>query len=181
MTSTAFGRWLRAANPLGYPRGMAEAQRAAKMGAVALVLDAIVSAITAVWQAQNPGVFQQYMRAEMERQNPPAEQLALQEAFLGYLMPSILVMSALVIAVSLVLAWVQWRRMTRAIPIISLVFIAYSVTTSAVVLAMRGEAAPDIWPWSLLALGWGKTLLTTALWVAALKGSVALHRLNQQR
>lgn len=181
MTSTAIGRWLRAANPIGHPRGMAEAQRAAKMGAVALVIDAVVGAVGSVWHWRNPGPFQQFLMAEMERQNMAAEQVAMQEVMISYLMPMMPIAVAVILTVYLALAWVQWRQMTRALPIIFLSLLAYGMVHSAIMLSLRGEGLPVILPLPLLALTWGAMLLTTALWIAALKGSVALRSLKQQK
>lgn len=181
MTSTSFGRWLRAANPLTEPRGMAEAQRAARMGGLALLIEAVAGSVGLYWRWQNPSQFQEYLAEALRAQNLPAAQLAVQEAMLPYMLTMTTVFEAILLGLYVVLAWVQWRWMTRAIPIIFLVLIAFTMASGALMLAIQGSAPPEIWPLAISVLTWASRLTFIALMIAALKGSVALHRLRLER
>lgn len=167
------GAWLRAANPFRAPRDMAEAQRASRMGAAALIIYAVHPTIYAIRLALEPGQVARAMAAYM-----PAGELDVQDIEMGLiwvssLTPWIVGASLLIVALLLVLARIQWRRMTRAIPIILLAFVAYRLVSWAAPLA-------DI------ALGKGQMglmgavdvvsfVLSVPLILSACRGAILLH------
>ncbi len=148
--------WLRAANPFNRPRAMAEAQRAARTASFALILSAASSLASAGLMAMHP-------------------------EWMATIMPWAMVGGMVVtVAICLVLAWVQWKFMTRAIPIILLILIAYSAVTGLVGLSTgqyHGMAPGFV---TISVLTWAIQLVCGVLYVAALRGALVLHHLKQE-
>lgn len=178
--NTVIDRWLRAANPFSAHRGMAEAQRAARVGAIGILLSLIVGSGAMVWMIMEPDRFNAALIVEYQRMGLTAEQLAMQQAVIDPLLPMLL-WFGLVVSVLLygALAWAQWRYMTRAIPLILLALAAYGVLMNVVML-VTGTTPPFGMAPPIQATGWVAEGITALLYVASLRGAVALHKLRQQ-
>lgn len=180
MAESRAALWLRAVNPFVEPRGMAEAQRAAR----ALWLGLLVSGVPGVvasWWMMNSDYLAQTMAAQNSAMGLDAEQLAMQEAMMDAIMPFAMG-AGIVFTVVLyaVLGWAQWRYMTRAIPIVLLVLAAYGAISNVVVHLVPQYAAPDM-PVGLTLTTWAAFAVSTGMYVASLKGAALLHRLRDMR
>ena len=168
--------WLRAANPFTPPRGMIEAQRAARVGAVALgmgVLQLLVGLLSMPKAADLTRVL-----LEKQGQAVTETQLALQEAIVG-MMPMATLVFTLVFAVGyVVLAVVQWRRLTWVIPAIMLAFIGYGILSGFGALLQFGAVIEWEFAYSS-ALMWLVNLVTIALYAAAFRGGRMLEKLKR--
>lgn len=177
-------KWLRAMNPLMKPRGMAEAQWAAQSFAFALVISFCVSIPGSIWLASNPTWMGDLLRQQYEAQGLPAEEVEMATALLGYIMPvSMMVGIIFMGALMGVLAWVQWRKMTRAIPAIWLAYTAYGV-----VMSIAGQAlgyspvgvVPPLFPTWITAVSSLGTAVVILVGIASLRGAIMLHRLRRE-
>lgn len=170
------GAWLRAANPFQAAQSMAEAQRAARMGAVVLVIQALHSAIHAARLALDPGRLARTMEPYMA-EGLNGSDLEVGLAWVRSLTPFILGVSLFGIVLWLILARVQWRRMTRTIPAILLALAAYRLT-SLVQAGMAG--APDKLDIGLMgAVGLLVFVLCAPLILSACRGAIVLHKLKR--
>ena len=110
-----------------------------------------------------------------------SDEMQAQQTMMATIMPWAMVGGMVAtVAICLVLAWVQWKFMTRAIPIILLILIAYSAVTGLVGLS-TGQyhgMAPGFVTMSVLT--WAIQLVCGVLYVAALRGALVLHRLKQE-
>lgn len=79
--------------------------------------------------------------------------------------------------VTLALVWIQWRQMTRAIPIVLLAWTAYSVLSALVGLVIQ---MPQILPVAYTAVAWSGSVVATVLYAASFRSASALQRLKQQ-
>lgn len=167
--------WLRAANPFTPPRGMAEAQRAARVGAVALAISAVQGVAGLPMMSEE--MAQSTNLATQVRGGSTADQ-ALVEGMMTAMAP---VMMAAVVAFSilyLVLAVVQWRRMTWVIPAIMLALLGYNLLGAVNAFVMLGPAMGQLL--SLISVvQWGLMLATGLVYVAALRGGRMLEQLKR--
>ena len=173
-------KWLRAMNPLMKPRGMAEAQWAAQTMAFALALSFLGGIPGSVWLAMNPGWFID-VGMQQGAGDPSAENFEAIRPFLETLMPIGFAVSFAVTGVFYaVLAWVQWRQMTRWIPIVWLAFFTYGLM---MMLVQRGTGAPQViqigpaWMWGL---SQACSVAATVIALASLRGAIMLHRLRRE-
>ncbi|MNE34278.1 hypothetical protein D3C80_1279950 [compost metagenome] len=169
--------WLRAANPFMPPRGMAEAQRAARLGAVALAVG-VVQSFVGLLNMPKTETLAQVMAAQQEGQVMTAQQLAIQDAIVG-MMPVFTVVATLVFSiVYAVLAVVQWRRMTWVIPVIMLAFLACGFLSGIGALMKIGSLIEFEFAFAS-ALMWLANIATIAMYVAALRGGRMLEQLKR--
>lgn len=169
--------WLRAANPFTPPRGMAEAQRAARVGAVALGIEALLSAASSIRMIADPGYMQELMSKQFEQMQLPAKELEFQMALFEAMRPMMAIFSLGIVVLMVIVAVVQWRKMTRIIPIIMMVYVGYSIVMTLGVLAFGffPKGAMDGWAmfnWALFAI-----LLLPV--IAAYRGATALEKLKR--
>ncbi|WP_312145380.1 hypothetical protein [Brevundimonas sp.] len=169
--------WLRAANPFTPPRGMVEAERAARVGAVALAIETLSSAVSSIRTIADPGYMRNAMSQQFEQMRLPAKELELQMALFEAMRPMMAIFSLGFIVLMVVVAVVQWRKMTRIIPIIMLVYVGYSMVTTLGVLAFGvfPRGVMDGWAvfnWALFAI-----LLLPV--IASYRGATALERLKR--
>lgn len=171
-------RWLRAANPVNAPRGMAEAQRGARLASVGLIISMLGSLPALIIMMLRPEAFTDLTGAEYAAMGMSAQDVALQTAFMEAIWPGMLgIGMATSLIVTGAMAWVQWRQMTRAIPIVLLAWTAYSVLTALVGLILQ---TPQILPMAYTAVAWGVSAVAAVLYAASFRGATALHRLKQQ-
>ncbi len=89
--------WLRAANPFTPPRGMAEAQRAARVGAVALGIETLASAISSIRTMADPGYMRDLMSQQFAQMQIPAKELEFQMAIFDAMRPMMAMFSLAVV------------------------------------------------------------------------------------
>ena len=179
MTRNKIDLWLRAMNPLKLPRGMAEAQRSARAMVIGLVIALIVGLIPTWWMFTS-GWFEMAMSAEYAKMGLSADQAAIQREFMKVMWPYLIASSAIFsVLLYSVLAVVQWRTMTRAIPIIMLAVIAYSVVANLGMRLLGTLPSPDLPLWINLTT-WPAMIVSGVIYVASLQGAMLLHRLKQE-
>ncbi|WP_292227976.1 hypothetical protein [Brevundimonas sp.] len=173
--------WLRAANPFNAPRAMAEAQRAARVGTFGLLASGAVGAISSLLTWLHPEWLAAIVANQQAKMQMSAEQAAMQSAMIGSIMPVALLASMVFgIALSLVLAWAQWKYMTRAIPIIVLAMFVYSMLIVLIAVATGQYNGRDSGYLILLGVSWAVQIVSAVLYVASLRGAFVLHRLKQE-
>lgn len=169
--------WLRAANPFTPPRGMAEAQRAARTGAVALGIG-VVQSIVGLLSMPKTEALTEALAAQQRGQDISEQQLAIQDAMMG-IMPMFMLLTMIVFAVIyVVLAVVQWRRVTWVIPTIMLAFMAYSLLGGFGALLRIGTSIEYEFDF-VSALMWLVNLVTIAMYVAAFRGGRMFEKLKR--
>ncbi|WAC60910.1 hypothetical protein [Brevundimonas sp. SL130] len=179
MTRSTFDLWLRAMNPLILPRGMAEAQRAARSMVIGLAI-ALAASLAPTWWMFTSGWFESAMNYEYVRMNLAPEQIATQRAMMKVIWPYMIGFGA-IFSVFLygVLAAVQWRMMTRVIPIIMLAMIAYSLVANIGMRLLGSLPTPELPLWILLII-WPASIVSAVIYVASLQGAMLLHRLRRE-
>jgi hypothetical protein len=183
MTRKTIDLWLRAMNPLMLPRGMAEAQRSARVTTFALLASSIASLISSAMMALHP----EWMATIMANQyalmdvGMEGQGMAEQQAFMSSIMPPLMLVGVMVsVVLYFVLAWVQWKHMTRAIPVILLVLFAYAAITGAAALGM-GQYYGLGADFALVIGGtWAVQVVCAVLYVASVRGAFILHRLRNE-
>ena len=166
--------WLRAANPFTPPRGMAEAQRAARVGAVALVIGAVQGLISI---PQLPSIMAQSMDLVMLDAGASAEDQAFTQALMGAMIPMMVIGVAAFSILYLVLAVVQWRRMTWVIPTIMLALLGYNLLSAlGGLVSFAGMAGLFS---ALAVFQWIIMLATGLLYAAAFRGGRMLEKLKR--
>lgn len=169
--------WLHAANPFTSPRGMAEAQRAARVGAVALGIG-LVQLFVGLLSMPKTEALAQVLAAQQKGQVMTAQQVAIQDAIVGMLPVFMLVTTLVLAVVYVVLAVVQWRRMTWVIPTIMLAFIAYGLLSGFGALLKIGSSIEFEFAF-VSALMWLVNLATIAMYVAAFRGGRMFEKLKR--
>ena len=173
--------WLRAANPFNTPRAIAEAQRAARVAAFALVASGVMSLITSGLMALHPEWMTTIMDNQYTRMGLPAEQVEMQRAMMSSIMPTMMVVGMLVgVAICLVLAWAQWKYMTRAIPIIMLALLAYSALMGVIGVSTGQYAGLGPVYGVMSGASWVVQCVCAVMYVAAIRGAFVLHRLKRE-
>ena len=171
--------WLRAMNPLKLPRGMVEAQRSARAMVFGLAIALVVGLIPTWWMFTS-GWFETAMSAEYAKMGLSADQATIQREFMKVMWPYLIASSAIFsVLLYSVLAVVQWRTMTRAIPIIMLALIAYSVVANLGMRLLGTMPSPDLPLWINLTT-WPAMIVSGVIYVASLQGAMLLHRLKQE-
>jgi len=167
--------WLRAANPTAPPRGMAEAQRSARVGAAALVIGAVqgLAGLPTI-----SGKMEQSAALMMQGGAVPAHDQAMFEGVMTAMAPVMIGGVLVLSAVYLVLAVVQWRKMTWLIPALMLVLLAYSLISVVNGFALLGDEAGQLYG-PLAIVQWIIMLATGFLYAAAVRGGLMLSRLKR--
>ena len=167
--------WLRAANPFTPPRGMAEAQRAARTGAAALVISAMQGLVSV---PQMSGTMARSMDLMTQGGHIPAESQAVTEAVVVAMAPLMIVSMVAFSALYLVLAVVQWRKMTWVIPAAMLAFSGYGLLSALSAVVMLGPLAAKLYN-ALTVVQWIIMFATAFVYVAALRGGRMLDQLKR--
>jgi hypothetical protein len=179
MTRTTIDLWLRAMNPLVLPRGMAEAQRSARSMVIGLGIALIVGLIPTWWMFTS-GWFETAMSAEYARIGLSAADVAAQREFMKIIWPVAIGVGAVFTVLFYgVLAVVQWRMMTRAVPIIMLALIAYSLVANLGMRLIGTMPTPDLPLWITLTT-WPAMIVSGVIYAASLQGAMLLHRLRSE-
>lgn len=174
-------KWFRAMNPLMKPRGMAEAQWAAQSMAFALVISFLGGLPGSIWLVLTPGWFTDVMVAQQGANGLSAEEFETMTPFFDTVMPIAFIFGIVFTAVIYaVLAWVQWRQMTRWIPIVWLAFAAYGGTMMLVRRATGPAEVIQIGPGWMSSLSLACSIMATIIAVASLRGAIMLHRLKRE-
>lgn len=167
--------WLRAANPFAPPRGMAEAQRSARVGAVALVVSTVQGVASLPLISDR---LVQSMAVAGQAQGGSAADQAMMEGVMTVLAPFMMITTISVAIVFLVLAVLQWRWMTWAIPAIMLALLGYGLLSRVIGLVMMG---PLMAQW-LTPVSFALqiiSLLMGLVYVAAYRGGRMLEQLKR--
>lgn len=174
-------KWLRAMNPLMKPRGMAEAQWAAQSMVFAIVISFLGGVPGSIWLVLTPGWFTDVMVAQQGADGLSAGEFASMTQFFEAFMPIAFLVSFLVtLMVYSVLAWVQWRQMTRWIPVVWLAFAAYGWAMMLVRWATGPAQVIQIGPPWMSNLSLACSVAATIIAVASLRGAIMLHRLRRE-
>ncbi|GAW40357.1 hypothetical protein SH203_00755 [Brevundimonas sp. SH203] len=179
MNRAIIALWLRAMNPLALPRGMAEAQRAARSMVFGLAIALVVGLIPTWWMFTS-GWFETAMSGEYARMGLSADQVAMQHEMMKAIWPFAIVSGA-VFSIMLygVLAAVQWRMMTRAIPIVMLALTAYGLVANMGMRLLGTMPTPELPLWITLTT-WPAAAIAAVIYVASLQGAMMLHRLRRE-
>ncbi|WP_428149993.1 hypothetical protein [Brevundimonas sp.] len=168
-------------NPLMKPRGMAEAQWAAQSMAFALVVSFLGGLPASIWLVKNPGWFTDIVTAQQGVSGLSEAQIASMTPYFEASIPMMFTFSILVTAaVYAVLAWVQWRQMTRWIPIVWLALAAYG---GMMMIVRRATGVADliqIGPGWMYGLSLACSIAATIIAVASLRGATMLYRLRRE-
>lgn len=167
--------WLRAANPMIPPRGMAEAQRSARVGAAALVIGAVQGLAGLPTLSDK---MEQSAALMMQGGAVPAQDQAMFEGVMTAMTPVMIGGVLVLSAVYLVLAVVQWRKMTWLIPALMLAFLAYSLLSMVNGFALLGEEAGQLYG-PVAVVQWIIMLATGFLYAAAVRGGLMLSGLKR--
>lgn len=167
--------WLRAANPMIPPRGMAEAQRSARVGAAALVIGAVQGLAGLPTMSDK---MEQSAALMMQGGAVPASDQAMFEGVMIAMTPVMIGGVLVVSAVYLVLAVVQWRKMTWLIPALMLALLAYSLISVVNGFALLGDKAGQLYG-PVAVVQWIIMLATGFLYAAAVRGGLMLSRLKR--
>ncbi len=167
--------WLRAANPMIPPRGMAEAQRSARVGAAALVIGAVQGLAGLPTMSDK---MEQSAALMMQGGAVPAQDQAMFEGVMTAMTPVMIGGVLVLSAVYLVLAVVQWRKMTWLIPALMLALLAYSLVSVVNGFALLGDKAGQLYG-PLAVVQWIIMLATGFLYAAAVRGGLMLSRLKR--
>ena len=167
--------WLRAANPFTPPRGMAEAQRAARVGAMALVIGA-VQGLAAV--PLMPGQMARTRDLMLQGTDVPAGSQAFTEALLTAMAPMMVISVVVFSILYLVLAVVQWRKMTWVIPAIMLAFLGYSLLSVFSGFVMLGAATAKLYT-AVTFVQWAIMIVTAFMYAAAFRGGRMFEKLKR--
>ena len=167
--------WLRAANPMIPPRGMAEAQRSARVGAAALVIGAVQGLAGLPTMSDK---MEQSAALMMQGGAVPAQDQAMFEGVMTAMTPVMIGGVLVLSAVYPVLAVVQWRKMTWLIPALMLALLAYSLLSMVNGFALLGEEAGQLYG-PLAVVQWIIMLATGFLYAAAVRGGLMLSRLKR--
>ncbi len=174
-------KWLRAVNPLMHPRGMAEAQWAAQSMVFAFTISFLGGLPGSIWLVSTPGWFVDVMVSQQGADGLSAEEFASMTAFFEAIMPIAFIVSILMTAiVYAVLSWVQWRQMTRWVPVVWLAFAAYGWTMMLVRWATGSAEVIQIGPGWMSSLSLACSIMATIIAVASLRGAIMLHRLKRE-
>jgi len=167
--------WLRAANPFAPPRGMAEAQRSARAGAVALAVSAVQSAASLPMMSDK---LAQSMTEVTQAQGGSAADQAMMEGVMTVLAPTMIAMMAAFSILYLVLAVVQWRKATWVIPAIMLALLGYSLLSLVGGFLTMGSVMSELQsPFSVVL--WLVQLAMGLVYVAAFRGGRMLDQLKR--
>ena len=167
--------WLRAANPFTPPRGMAEAQRATRVGAVALGISA-VQGLAAV--PLMPGRMAQVTDMMAQGTDIPAKSQAFTEALFMSMAPMMMIGVVAFSILYLVLAVVQWRKMTWVIPAVMLAVLSYSLLSALSGFVMLGGAAAKLYS-GVTIVQWIIMVATAFMHAASFRGGRMLDQLKR--
>ncbi|MGV3578966.1 hypothetical protein [Brevundimonas sp.] len=174
-------KWLRAANPLMTPRAMAEAQWAAQSMVFALAISFFGGLPGSLWLILNPGWFTETLVAQQGAGGLTQEDLALTEPFFRSFMPILFGFGMLISAVVYgVLAWVQWRHMTRWIPVVWLCFVGYGLAMGLIQRLSGVAPVISVGPPWMFWLSLACSVVATVIAIAAARGAFMLHRLRRE-
>lgn len=169
--------WLRAANPFTPPRGMAEAQRAARVGAVALGIEALSSAASSIRMIAYPDYMRNLMSGQFEQLQLPAKELEFQMALFEAMRPMMAILSLGIVVLMVFVAVVQWRKMTRIIPIIMMVYVGYSIVATLGVLSFGFFPRGVMDGWAMF--NWALFAILLLPVIASYRGATALERMKR--
>lgn len=173
--------WLRAANPFNAPRGMLEAERAGRVMVFGLLAASVMSVIQAAVSAMHPEWMATLMNNQYARMGLSGQELETQQAIMSTVMGPLMTIGSIIgVVIYLVLAWAQWKYVTRAIPIIVLAMTAYSVLMGALALATGQYSGLATAYVVLVGVTWGVSCVCILLYVASLRGAWMFHRLKQE-
>src|SRR5690606_3826037 len=151
-----------------------EAQRGARLASVGLIISMLGSLPMLTVMLLRPEAFTDVMNAQYAAMGMTAQDIALQTAFMEAIWPMMFGSSmAMGLVVTLALVWIQWRQMTRAIPIVLLAWTAYSVLSALVGLVMQ---MPQILPVAYTAVAWAGSVVANVLYAASFRSASALER-----
>jgi vacuolar-type H+-ATPase subunit I/STV1 len=173
-------RHLSLLNPFVAITDTARARAAARAGAVGLGLSALAMGWSIVSAALWPERLQETMRTAMAAQ--PAGQDPEFTRFMDAMMPGLinmsLVMNLCFGIVLIVLAVIQWRTLTRMIPLLFLMFTIFGALSSLMSLAaMQSGLMPRVpLPMAQMAFAWVVMIVQLALYTVAFRGASFLER-----
>ncbi len=172
---------LRIVNPLAKHSTLAEARMAARLGSLALVGTALQSLVSSLIQRSDQDEIKNLLiRA---KGSVSFEQAAANEVLYAQLAPMIVALlwgvMLVTVAVCAVLAWVQWHKLTKIIPLLYL-----GVSALGLAMALRTLMDPDVRVLAMDAASSSQTLMAVVLavlMVSAYRGASQYHVLKGAR
>lgn len=179
MTASTPGRWLRAMNPLAQPRDRSEAERSARAFAVGSAVALLGGIPSTIWLFQS-GWMMTLMDQQYAAMGLSAAEIAVQKAFMEVVWPyAIAVGQIITLMIYGAFAFVQWRYMTRALPLIVLAFSTYTLVSAVGFRLMGMTGDGPQFPLWVTAATWATFAVQTTIYVASLQGAIMLHGLRQ--
>lgn len=174
MTSIDWKAWLAAANPLRPPADAAGLTRAARLASVSVLLSVVWSLIELIKMVRDPAGYAQTMVAAAP--SDPNVSPEFFAAMFAAMMPLLIAVSFVFLVAWLVLAWVQWRQLTRVIPALLFLFSAWSLLMAAAHTVGGGDVASALGP-GRIAAGAAVNLVCAVLYAVAWRGAARLRAL----
>jgi len=169
---------LRLLNPLAPIKTPNEARTAARIGAVGLFVQAGAAVQGAIMSFVTMDALVADMREAMSAQNLPPESAAIANAMVGPSMIYGLIGFSLFLAlVSLILGFIQWRKLTKLIPLLLFLLMAYGFLSELKLLFTHpvGMIVVPIWQ---RALGWTVSVAVLVMLWAGFRGGDRLRKLK---
>ncbi|MDG2530026.1 hypothetical protein [Caulobacter endophyticus] len=167
-------------NPFAKLPDAEAATRAAKAGAVGAWLSAVGGAIGAASIFFRFDTYLAKMR-EAALASPSAQDPATLEASMAMMGPILawttIGFSVVITLVYVWLGFVQWRRLTRMIPLLMLLFAAYGLLTTVLAFA-NGQAALGLVPPVQMAFSIVMSVVALLCFIAGVRGGFRLHALR---
>lgn len=174
-------RWLRAMNPLMTPRAMAEAQWAGQSLIFAYIISFVGSLPLSIWMIQNPSAVIDLMMAQQSSSGLSDADLATMRPMFDLIVPASFIVGLVTTPIIYgVLGWVQWRYVTRWIPVVWVVLAVYG--WGMLLIQTFGGQSPlaHLGPVWMIGVTQAASVLATIIAMAAAQGAIILHRLRQQ-
>ena len=160
---------------------MAEAQWAAQSMVFAFVVSFLGGLPGSIWLVLTPGWFMESMATLQTTSELSAHDIETAKPLLEMLMRVGVLIGLLITGVVYaILAWVQWRRMTRWIPAVWLAFAAYGWAMMLVRRVSGPVEIIQIGPLWMPALAQACSIVATIIVIASLRGAIMLHRLRRE-
>lgn len=172
---------LEAVNPFARHPTLAKARLAARLGAVALIGTALQSVVSTVFLRANADEIKSLL---MRAEGPVSlEKAAANEVLYSQISPVLVMLfwgvTVLTVGVCVLLAWVQWHKLTKIIPLLYL-----GLSVLGLVVAIKTSMDPNLRVLALDSASSGQALmalLLAVLMVSAYRGASQYHALQGDR
>lgn len=169
---------LRLLNPFAPIKTPNEARTAARAGAVGLFVLAAASAQTAVTTFATKDAIVIKMREVMSAQNLPPVSDALVKSMVGPgMIYGLIGFSLFFGVVSLIMGFVQWRKLTKLIPLLFFILMVYSFLSALRVVLTHPVGAMETPVWQGV-VGWTSNVVVLVMLWAGFRGGDRIGKLK---